>query len=159
MEPRLYFFIISEHLPKPHQISKGLGFEPRELEITFPKWMKSLFQNEWDFLGIFAPLWHKGERRYGEEEGTLKSQKGPRSIISLNHENFLSLIKVIKQKWKWMKILVDFFKISFYDWKKNEKKMLMGIGWGLCHRKTTRVSKYLNHQSPQPNPHTFFFTL
>ena len=60
--------------------------------------LKSLFQNEWDFLGIFAPLWHKGERRYGEEEGTLKSQKGPRSIISLNHENFLSLIKVIKQK-------------------------------------------------------------
>ena len=60
--------------------------------------LKSLFQNEWDFLGIFAPLWHKGERRYGEEEGKLKSQKGPRSIISLNHENFLSLIKVIKQK-------------------------------------------------------------
>ena len=49
----------------------------------------------WAFLPL---LWHKGERRYGEEEGMLKSQKGPRSIISLNHENFLSLIKVIKQK-------------------------------------------------------------
>ena len=35
----------------------------------------------------------------------------------------------------------------------------MGIGWRLYHRKITRVPKYLNDQSPQPNPHTFFFTL
>ena len=63
-----------------------------------PSKLKSLFQNEWDFWGIFAPLWHKGERRYGEEEGTLKSQMGPRSIITLNHGEFLSLLKVIKQK-------------------------------------------------------------
>ena len=63
-----------------------------------PSKLKSLFQNEWDFWGIFAPLWHKGERRYGEEEGTLKSQKGHRSIITLNHGKFLPLLKVIKTK-------------------------------------------------------------
>ena len=37
--------------------------------------------------------------------------------------------------------------------------MLMGIGWGLCHRKIARVPKYLNHQSPQPNSHTFFYII
>ena len=40
--------------------------------------------------------------------------------------------------------------------KKKWKKIIMGIGWGLCHRKIARVPKYLNNQSPQPNPHTFF---
>ena len=92
---------------------------PSKLKSLIPKWM--------GFFGYFCPLWYKGEKRYGEEEGTLKSQKGPRSIISLNHENFLSLIKVIKQKWKWMKILVDFFKIFFYDGKKNDNGDWLGI--------------------------------
>ena len=36
------------------------------------------------------------------------------------------------------------------------KKWVLGIGWGLCHRKIARASEYLNHQSPQPNPHTVF---
>ena len=59
-----------------------------------------------------------------------------------------------------MKIWVDFLQIFFYDeGKKNEEKKIMGIAWGLCHRKIARVPEYLNHQSPQPNPHTFFFTL
>ena len=71
----------------------------RDLDSN-PSKLKSLFQNEWDFLGIFAPLWHKGERRYGEEEGTLKSQKGHRSIITLNYGKFLPLLKVIKTKRK-----------------------------------------------------------
>ena len=86
------FFIISELLPKPNQISEGLWFSHASLKL--------LFQNKWDFLGIFAPLWHKGERRNEKEEYTLKSQKGQRSIISLNHGKFLSLLKVIKQKRK-----------------------------------------------------------
>ena len=43
--------------------------------------------------------------------------------------------------------------------KKKWKKKIMGIGWGLWHRKNLRAPMYLNHQSPQPNPHTFFFTL
>jgi len=52
------------------------------------------------FEVFFSPLWHKGERRFGEGEDTLKSQKGPRSIISLNHGKSLSLLKVIKRKRK-----------------------------------------------------------
>ena len=51
-----------------------------------------------------------------------------------------------------------FFFIDFLK-KKNKKlmeKKIMGIGWGLWHRKILRAPKYLNHQSPQPNPHTFF---
>ena len=43
--------------------------------------------------------------------------------------------------------------------KKNGEKKIMGIGRGLWHRENLRAPMYLNHQSPQPNPHTFFFTL
>ena len=62
MEPILYFFIISEHLPKPHQISEGLGFEPLELEITFPKMNGKNFQ-KWPFSG---PQYKKGGKGQGE---------------------------------------------------------------------------------------------
>ena len=62
MDPRLYFFIISEHLPKPHQISEGLGFEPRETEITYPK-MNGIF-------GHFGPFQTgKGKKGRGEVWG------------------------------------------------------------------------------------------
>ena len=37
MEQRLFFFIISEHLTNPHQISEGLWLQPFKFEITFPK--------------------------------------------------------------------------------------------------------------------------
>ena len=64
MEPILYFFIISEHLPKPHQISEGLGFEPLELEITFPK------------MAIFGPSVQKGREGAGGGWGA-KTQNFP----------------------------------------------------------------------------------
>ena len=52
----------------------------------------------------------------------------------------------------------NFFDIDFWRQKilKLMEKKIMGIGWGLWHRKILRAPKYLNHQSPQPNPHTFF---
>ena len=59
MDSRLYFFIISEHLPKPHQVSEGLGFEPLETEITFSK-MNGIF-------GHFRPPQSgKGKKGRGE---------------------------------------------------------------------------------------------
>ena len=59
-----------------------------------------------------------------------------------------------------MKAPGKFFKKFLNDKEKKwKKKIIMGIGWGLWHRKNLRAPVYLNHQSPQPNPHTFFFTI
>ena len=126
---------------------------------NFPK-MNGIFWQKWTFL---SPPWLQGEIRYGSGRGAPGKYGPPRCQIcntipiSCPFQKFQ--IHQVEGQNEWN--LQFFFWVIF--WRENffreTEKWGLGIGRGLWHRKVEGVPKNLNRQSPQPNPHTFFFTL